>query len=376
MVEMRRRLWWQIIVLDVRCSEDVSTDPFITESTFNTRKPMLINDSDMDPDSRDPIVERTGYTEMTKVRLSHDVSFLAWRVGYTPPTQEGQEPLRRTVEQKMEMQIKVENHIKTSILAHCDPAVPSAWVTSVVAQLIIRRLRLAIYHPLQHDSQIIDRPKVSREILLKTAVEGMEYSHLLDTEPIAARWRWFFKTYVQWHALAATLVELSVQTTGPLVDRAWRIVDVVFDDWSNRIADSPSGMLWRPIKKLRSKAQAARNAAQMSRMSLNTHAQQQLPLPYFTPAASELNTPSLGSSTMQSSPSPAFDQNMMLDQLLPIDSGLPSNDLPDLDMVEAAGSINWAEWDQFMQDYQMSDQTGQPNPNPTHHEVKPMDSWW
>lgn len=369
--ELRRRLWWQIVVLDIRASEDMSSDPIIFEFTFNTVKPLNINDNDMDPDSTQPINERQGWTEMTKVSLSHDVSPLAWRVGYMPPMKNNEEAPGRSLNEKTTLLAELEEHIQKNILAKCDPSVPIAWVTSVIAQIIIRRLRLSVYHPMQHDSRPVERPQVSREILLKTAIECMEFSHLLDTEPIAARWRWFFKTYVQWHALAATLVELCVQTEGPLVERAWRIVDVVFDDWANRIADSPSGMLWRPIKKLRSKAQATRNEARMSNMSLESSVQQQLPLPYFgTTGVTHSQASNDRVQSPLSASSPTYHQ-MIPDQNYLAATGPPPNEISVLDTDQSAftaegvsGSINWSEWDQFMHDFQMEDQMAQVHGNP------------
>ena len=377
--ELRRRLWWQLIVLDIRGAEDVGTDPLIMESSFNTRKPANINDSDISPDSIEPILERHGFTEMTKVSLSHDVASVVWRVGYAPPPKLDEVPVERSPGEKLQILAEVEEQIRTDILAYCDTSVPIAWTTSVVAQLIIRRLRLAVYHPPQHSSRPRERPRLSKETLLTTAVECMEFAHLLDTEPIAARWRWFFKTYVQWHALAATLAELCHQIKGPLVERAWRIVDVVFDDWATRIADSPNGMLWRPIKKLRSRAQAVRNEAHMSSMNLNADLQQQLPLPYFgTSAVTKLQAPSRVSasqdpfSTMYNA-SPQFQSYQM-------DSGFPPNEISVMDdpilSADPTGSINWSEWDQFMSDFQMEEPMSQVNPNSQgQNQIKSFDNW-
>ena len=382
--ELRRRLWWQIVVLDVRAAEDVATDPLIPEFSFNTKKPSNINDSDMDPDSIEPILERHGFTQMTKVSLSHDVAFLVWRFAYSPPAKNNEEPVQRSLVEKLKFMAEIEQHIQKEILPYCDPSNPVAWTTSVVAQLILRRLRLAIYHPAQHNSRPTERPHVSRETLLTTAVECMEFAHLLNTEPVVARWRWFFKTYVQWHALAAILAELCVQTSGALVERAWRIVDVVFDDWANHVADSPNGMLWRPIKKLRSRAQAARNEAQMSSINFNTSSQQQLPLPYFgTAAVTNLQSPTMGAPASQGSTSQGFDQSMGI-QSYHESSALPPKEISVMDTNVGfpntdgpAGSINWSEWDQFMQDFQMEDQMTQLNANPTsQHEGKALDNWW
>ena len=258
-MEMRRRLWWQMVVLDIRNSEDRGSDPIISPSSFNTRKPANIDDVDITPGMTTPPPDRYGYTEMSKCHVSHEVSLLRWQFGEIPifdGPRELSSPL--PVAERIARVSAMEKSMNEMIIRHCDPSVPIQWVTSVVTRLIMCRMRLLLYHPIDNGTRRPERPHVSNEKLLETAVACMEYSHLLDTEPKAAHWRWFFKTYVQWHSLATTLAELCIQTRGVQVERAWRIVDTVFDDWAARIADSRSGMLWRPMKKLMAKAQAKR----------------------------------------------------------------------------------------------------------------------
>ena len=369
MIEIRRRVWWGIVSIDVRCSEDVATDPLILENTFNTKRPSNVNDEDMDPNSMQPLVEREGFTEMTKSRLSHDVSRLLWQIGYQPPIREGQKPVIVTVEQKMNVLREIESHIQDTILADCDTSTPIGWATSVVAQLIIRRLRVAIYHPLQYGSKASDRPNVSREVLLQTAVECIELAHLLDTGPMGLRWLWFFKTYVQWHALAAAFAELCVQTKGPLVERAWHIIDIVFDSWAERIADSQNGRLWRPIKKLRNKAQKVRNASQ----SKFSPPMKQLPLPSLDePSLIKVEPTQLQNINMKS-PTPMgqdFRQEMMIDPSTFNNGVMPHEGMAALN-VNGNDGINWTEWDEFMLDY--SDVP----PNTQHiNDAKGMETWW
>ena len=73
---------------------------------------------------------------------------------------------------------------------------------------------------------------------------------------------------IQWHPLAVALAELCTQSSGPLVDRAWRVVDTVFPLWSEHVADTKRGRLWRPIKKLHKKAQAVRLEASLKGLGL------------------------------------------------------------------------------------------------------------
>lgn len=355
--EIRRRLWWALVDLDIRGLEDRGTDPFILQQSFNTLKPLNINDDDMIPGSMEPIVERDEFTEMTKAGVSFTVWEYAMRLGYKPPGREDPEntPTISPVEARLKMIQELETKLEKEVLNHCDLASPIAWVTSVVIRLIGSRLRIAVYHPQLHDMRGLVQQYVSREVVLKTAVENLEYGHLLATEPAAAQWRWYFNTRVQWQALAATLAELCVQDKGQLVERAWKIVEAVFEQWAEHIADSRRGMLWRPIKKLMNKAQAKRAEARMKSMSITS----QQSLPQFTiPAYGHFHDPNSSIPTL----SPSHESTSgaatgaFPNQALDLDQQLSPDLLNSLNVNEAANAINWAEWDEFMQDFEMADQ--------------------
>lgn len=355
--EIRRRLWWQLTDLDIRGLEDRGTDPLILRQSFNTLKPLNINDDDMIPGSMEPIVERDEFTEITKAGVSFTVWDYAIRLGYTPPGGEDLEnaPTMSSIEERLKMIEELETKLEKKVLVHCDPTSPIAWVTSVIIQLIGSRLRIAVYHPPLHDMRGTVQQYVSREVVLKTAVENLEYSHLLATEPAAAQWRWYFNTRVQWHALAATLAELCVQDKGPLVERAWKVVEAVFEQWAEHIADSRRGMLWRPIKKLMSKAQAKRAESKMKSMSITS----QQSLPQFTiPAYGHFYDPNSSTSTLSPSHEsiPGVATESFPNQALDLDQQLSPDLLGSLNVNEATNGINWAEWDEFMQDFEMADQ--------------------
>ena len=383
-LEMRRRCWWALVALDGRCCEDRASEPLINRGTFSTKRPLNINDEDMWPEMTSPPPERDGFTEMSKCSVSHEVSAVKWRMGFFPRFENGREiivPL--PFDEQMIALEEIETALKTHYLNKCDTTIPIAWVTSVVTRLIMCRIRLVIFHPIQIGETKAERPNVPRERLLETAVANMEYSHLLDVEPAAAKWRWYFRTYVQWHALATALAELCVQTEGPLVDRAWRIVETVFDDWSSRIADSPNGTLWRPMKKLRAKAQTKRYETKMRKQAIllqqQQQQQQQQPLPQFeslgfTAPDSSLLSPGIGDNTFNVIP-----QDLNLDQAMDFSQALPSTELAGAGtgIDEPGGTVNWAEWDAFMQDFETEDPNKVSNTSMGMNvESNRFDVWW
>lgn len=63
--EIRRRLFWCIVVLDHRSAEDLATDPMIPEYMWDTPLPLNINDDDFSESSPVMPEPRDGMTEMT-----------------------------------------------------------------------------------------------------------------------------------------------------------------------------------------------------------------------------------------------------------------------------------------------------------------------
>lgn len=376
--EIRRRLWWQLTSLDVRACEDRGSDPVILPGSFNTKMPLNINDADISPEITMLPLERHEFTEITKSNVSHIVWANVIRIAYERPNQDGEEhlPPKYSFDERETIINHLEKELENRILVHCDASNPLAWTTSVIVRLIMARVRLALYHPPLHDQRLASHRYVSKATVLKVAVEGIEYSHLLDTAPAAAPWRWFFKTYVQWHCLAATLAELCVQTKGPQVDRAWRIVDTVFDDWAARIADSKHGMLWRPIKKLMKKAQAKRHETLSNSIKQMPQQQQQQSLPQFESPLNQSDWADPMPIWALQYCEPDAKQVFVPEQSAGVDQAVPSDVLASLNVNESMDSINWAEWDEFMQDFEMPDQPEPINTNGLLPDDNTLGAWW
>ncbi|RDW63639.1 hypothetical protein BP6252_11184 [Coleophoma cylindrospora] len=250
--EMRRRLWWHIIVLDIRASEDRATEPMIYDGSFNTSMPRNLNDSDFGPTSGCLPKARIGTTDMTFSLICMDVSNTCLVVNYVPPRK--QRVL--SIAQQEDIIKGCTGRIDSIYLAGSVASDPKTWVVSTIGQLLILRLWLVVQYPLQ--SVRLNKQYFPSGLALRTATLYLALRESLEESEYSTGHRWFFQTYVPWHALAVALVALCKQTKGPLVEQAWSIIDQGFEKWGGRMADSQGGILWSPIKSLMRKARAAR----------------------------------------------------------------------------------------------------------------------
>jgi hypothetical protein len=267
-IEMRRRLWWQICILDVRASEDHGCDPTIVEQSFDTKLPLNANDADFAPSMTEFPPERDGCTDMSFCLLRFEVSNTFRRISYVPPgpPKACERHLQSvTLEDKERWITECHQRLEERYLKHCDMSVPLYWVTATVARMMMSKMWLMVYHPFQRRDGGASLSEEVKEKLFITSLENMEYSVLLETEPRTMKWNWLFKSYQQWHAIAFILSELCRRTTGPMVERAWAAVEQTRGaNWSDSATnDLNTGNLWRPLKKLYRKAQNARQNAML-----------------------------------------------------------------------------------------------------------------
>lgn len=334
----------------------------IHEATFNTKKPFNVNDEDLDPDSLLRVQPRVGYTAMTFSAIIHEAWMVHRRCNIESP---GISLAVPTVEEKISLISNCQQHLEKEYLVHCDLRNPIAWVTSMVARLVVARFWLSIYHPLQQEHRFNACLGVTRERLLLTTVEILEGAHCLECEPATAQWKWFFNSWCQWHPLAVVLAELCSQNQGPLVQRAWAIVDQVFEPWAANIADSKRGMLWRPIQKLMAKAR--RNRQRGSLMNGDGSATSKAEAidnfnstPYQQPM---LYTIAQNSTLAPAAQTFLSSGNSLQTLMLQHQIGQTQTVVPELTPSFNGGGddidpINWAEWDEFMQDFDTENRPG------------------
>ncbi|KAJ6445302.1 Multidrug resistance protein 2 [Purpureocillium lavendulum] len=82
--EMRRRIWWQIIVQDSTHAMASGLNSSLLPANWDTKEPQNLNDADLFPNSTEPARPRDGPTEMAFCLILHRVyRFMTEAAGYT-----------------------------------------------------------------------------------------------------------------------------------------------------------------------------------------------------------------------------------------------------------------------------------------------------
>lgn len=111
--EMRRRLWWQIRMLDIRAAEDFATDPTITEISSDTQMPLNINDTDLNVTSETYPKRRTGLSDMTFSLIRYEIGNIATKLSQKQPTRSGQTTVKQmTLADKEKFVVFLHEHLQ------------------------------------------------------------------------------------------------------------------------------------------------------------------------------------------------------------------------------------------------------------------------
>lgn len=258
-IEMRRRLWWQICILDVRIAEDRGTDPSILDCSFNTKLPSNLNDSSLDPDMNTLPANRPGRTEMLFSLVRFEISYFVRKLLFSEKFSKDNSYRLLTSAQKSAAIDELGHKLQKQYLAYCDRDIPFDFITTSAVRLILAKLKLMISRPLpRHREQDSTRALALQEGLLKTSVEILEHAYTLRAFERGKKWLWLFQTYVEWDALAYLLIHLCVYPLGAAAELAWTAVEKVYHDWKNNSSDVKFERRWQHIERLRSNALTAR----------------------------------------------------------------------------------------------------------------------
>ncbi|KAE8363720.1 fungal-specific transcription factor domain-containing protein [Aspergillus caelatus] len=240
-IELRRRLWWSIYLLDSQSSELHVIGTLITKSCYDTKLLLNINDTGLSPESTTPPEERNEFTEMTfclircEMTVRYRRSFL--NAHPAPSSREGH--TAHLVDERLRQLEQIRTHLQDRYLQYCDISIPAQWVTATVIRLALARSWLVAH--LSQGTMTVQMPLIEispddpkRDQLFLTALEVVEFAYLLETDLRTTRWAWLFERYPQWHAVVFVLTGLCGREQSVETERAWAVLQKAIERWTGR----------------------------------------------------------------------------------------------------------------------------------------------
>jgi hypothetical protein len=260
LAEVRRRTWYTLIALDYQAAMDRGSDLMIVTNGWTTKPPTDYLDSNFSLEGPVLLSDANSPTSMVfynihcrSNRLLRDLNWVLPGEAEKPPT-----PMQSSWKVRQDAIAQLERTFEEDILSHIKADGVFRFACVSFTKVLVRCAQLYAVRPLQRHPDLTLPPPEQMNILL-IAVEALEVKRSLlseTTEP----WHWVIKGFVDWHGLAVLLAELCNpdQYDAQLLERAWNIGLISFDELSGQIAEGTQGPLWRPIKKLMRVAQKKR----------------------------------------------------------------------------------------------------------------------
>ncbi|KAI0555109.1 fungal-specific transcription factor domain-containing protein [Xylaria curta] len=331
--EMRRRIWYHILLLDHRSTEYHGYEPPLAVKTaFDTRWPLNVNDSDLSSDMAEPPLEREGATEMT---LTH-VRCHALKI-----SQKIKGASRLPYQARLQIMDEHDKWVE-KFVERCDPAQPIHSLLKEICYISAGRVRAFIVYnemrkrkgeaktpgsssgsegrPAHGSSEVGSDEEALRNQAFTLAVAILERTYKIMRDTRLDHWAWHSHTYVQWQTVALVLSEICIRPPSPECDRAWELTSAVYDRWlcvKFRDKTEQGDDFLQPMGRLIARTKRVREL-QQAQQQQQYQAQTQMPTPGT--CESIMTGQRMFRDTPESQTSPNFDAI----NIRPMQSGLDS----------------------------------------------------
>ncbi|KIW84022.1 hypothetical protein Z517_03268 [Fonsecaea pedrosoi CBS 271.37] len=262
-LELRRRLWWQIAILEAPASEDSASEYTLLEvSSFDAQLPRNLDDRDLFPDMTDYPDRQETFTDTTFILLRCEITDIMRTMSDSRRylVEMGKRLCDMSLQERHMWVQSCEQHLFLRYSRLCSPSSPLQWATQQLVSILTRKLRLHIQEPLQRHTTLTES---ERDRLFEDAVETLETTFKLRTDPRTHKWHWFFHSFNQWEALAYVLYCLCLQPLGKKAKRGWRAVEEMAVLRWNPMSSGihREARQWRQIMRMMDQAKAQRRKA-------------------------------------------------------------------------------------------------------------------
>jgi hypothetical protein len=239
--ELRRRLWWQLIVLEGRSAELSGSGRFTGFDMSDTLAPTNVNDEDLYPDMKEPPIPQTRPTEMISCLLRIELS-----VFFFEKHRQDQKldidnmrlvaPWTTSVEHRDAAVHELEQRLEDKFLKYCDPSIPIQFMSIIIGRGAINMMRIMSHHPRKWGLQE-QLPPSERELLWSVSMKLLEGLNMAHSSKSLQRFMWHTRVHFVWQALIFVLNELKSSTLGHEADRAWQEVEEIYRHHPHFIKD-------------------------------------------------------------------------------------------------------------------------------------------
>ena len=255
-IQLRRRLWYFVGILDTHAALDRGSRPIIPIDAMGPA-PLSVADADLIP-GKVPIVLPGELNDMSFTSMIHDAVICQKRLCDVSSTLD--DPWDGW-QRKLESVTAFETSAHANCAAIGEDASPIHKLRALAAAEIAANMHILLRRPPYRPIQAVV-PPWDHFAILDAGIQVLERS-LQKGSNYYIEWRW--KSWAKWYILAIVLAELSVCSHDRLLGPEYAIARRSFIAHRKLVADGEDGKLWGPITKLMTRVEQLRQTAVESR---------------------------------------------------------------------------------------------------------------
>ncbi|KAH8694977.1 hypothetical protein BGW36DRAFT_417877 [Talaromyces proteolyticus] len=235
--EIRRRLWWSLVLFDTRVSELADFKPTILNPIWDCRVPLNVNDSEFRPNMKKPPHLQGGSTEalfpVVCSELGEYTRNTAYYLNFTNPSLK---PIAKDVQhgyteyeplpERSELAC-LEQMIENKYLRFCNQDNPLHLMTVWMARGHLAKFRFMEYHSKHSNSEQV--PEAQREAAMSYALRMLECNSKIFHSPLTKGYRWLAQFYFPFPAYVFICKHLKRQPFSKSAERAWEVMSDNYD---------------------------------------------------------------------------------------------------------------------------------------------------
>ncbi|KAJ5999041.1 hypothetical protein N7451_006851 [Penicillium sp. IBT 35674x] len=230
--EIRRRIWFQVVVLDATSAQSCGVASTPLPANADTKPPMNINDSDLDPRMTELPCEKQGPTEMMFCLARSE--FGKWLSRWSKDAGPSNSPWAflssssMSLEQKDNAIDELESTMEKKFLQYCDRSIPLHLATIMMARSAIHYTRLMAHHPRQYRDCNTRISQAEKDIIFLNCLKMTEYADYTQTNADVQRFGWHTVHHMPWDAMIFMLSEMRVRNDPEEKSKVWKIVGNIY----------------------------------------------------------------------------------------------------------------------------------------------------
>ncbi|OKL63914.1 hypothetical protein UA08_00618 [Talaromyces atroroseus] len=233
--EMRRRLWWSLVLFDYRLSEITTSHITTLDPTWDCKVPLNVNDSDLRPDMKEPPAIQGVSTEalfaVLRSELGEYIRHTLAHLNFTNPALKSLASISQngSASEGGEMD-QLERIIENRYLKFCDPENPLHYMTIWTMRAYIAKSRLFEHHVKYYNSSV-SQTDAQRDSATSLALRMLESDTKIMTSPITKGFRWINRLYFPFPAYLQIAQDLRMRPASKQVSLAWEVLSDSYDAW-------------------------------------------------------------------------------------------------------------------------------------------------